>query len=53
MAECFARGERMLNGVELTAKRVATNIGMVYENGHPEPWFIAMSDVPTTARTFD
>jgi hypothetical protein len=53
LAECFARGERMLNGVELTAKRVATNIGMVHENGHPEPWFIAMSDVPTTAKTFD
>src|SRR5262245_64935822 len=43
----------MLNGVELTAKRVATNVGMVHENGHPEPWFIAMSDVPTTAKTFD
>ena len=53
LAECFARGERMLNGVELTTKRVATNIGMVHEDGHPEPWFIAMSDVPSTAKTFD
>ena len=53
VAECFARGERMLSGVELTGKRVATNIGMVHEEGHPEPWFIAMSDTPTTARTFD
>ena len=53
VAECFARGERMLTGVELTAKRVPTNIGMVHEDGHPEPWFIAMSDAPTTARTFD
>lgn len=53
VAECFARGERMLVGVELTAKRVPTNIGMVHEEGHPEPWFIAMSDTPTNAKTFD
>ena len=53
LAECFAGGARMLTGVELTGKRVATNIGMVHEDGHPEPWFIAMSVVPTTAKTFD
>ena len=53
VSACFARGERMLAGVELTGKRVKTNIGMVHEEGHPEPWFIAMSDAPTTARTFD
>jgi len=75
IAECFSRGERMLTGVALTAKRVATNIGlgsmkMVSERlsqatfatrkrrerqalTHPEPWFIAMSDAPTTAKTFD
>lgn len=28
IAECFSRGERMLTGVEVTAKRVATNIGL-------------------------
>lgn len=53
VADCFARGEHMLTDIELTAKRVRTNIGMVHEDGHPEPWFIAMSDAPTTARTFD
>ena len=53
VAQCFARGEHMLTDVELTGKRVATNIGMVHEDGHPEPWFIAMSDAPTTAKTFD
>ena len=30
-----------------------TNIGMVHEDGHPEPWFIAMSGTPSTAKTFD
>ena len=53
VAECFARGERMLTDVELTGKRVRTNIGMVHEDGHPEPWFIAISDAPTTAKMFD
>jgi Transposase DDE domain len=53
VAQCFVRGERMLTDVGLTAKRVRTNIGMVHEDGHPEPWFIAMSDAPTTAKTFD
>ena len=50
VAQCFARGERMLTDVEMTAKRARTNIGMVHEEGHPEPWFIAMSDAPTTAK---
>ena len=53
ISDCFARGERMLTGIELTGKRVKTNVGMVHEEGHPEPWFIAMSQAPTTARTFD
>jgi hypothetical protein len=53
LSACFGRGERMLTGVELTSKRVRTNVGMVHEDGHPEPWLIAMSDTPTTAKTFD
>ena len=53
LAECFARGERMLTGVELTGKRVPTNIAMVHEAGHPEPWIIALSEAPTVHRAFD
>lgn len=54
LAQCFLdEKRRMLKDVELTGKRVRTNVGMVHEAGHPEPWFIAMSDTPTTARTFD
>src|SRR4051794_35621202 len=52
-AACFARGERLLSGVELTGKRVATNVAMVHEPGHPEPWIIAMSEPPTVHRAFD
>ena len=53
VADCFARGERNLVDVGLTGKRVRTNIGMIHEEGHPEPWFIAMSETPTKAKTFD
>src|SRR5690242_5271271 len=51
--ECFARGERLLSDVGLTGKRVATNVAMVHEAGHPEPWIIAMSEAPTVHRAFD
>ena len=53
LAECFARGEHMLTDVELTEKRARTNIAMLHEAGHPEPWIIALSDPPTTWRACD
>ena len=37
LAECFARGEHMLTGIDLTEKRVATNVAMVHEAGHRSP----------------
>jgi hypothetical protein len=37
VAQCFARGERMLTDVGQTAKPMRTNVGMVHEDGHPEP----------------
>ena len=53
LAACFAGGEHLLSGVELTEKRVVTNVAMVHEPGHPEPWIIAMSETPTAHRAFD
>jgi hypothetical protein len=53
LAECFARGQHMLTGVGLTAKRVVTNVAMVHEAGHPEPWIIALSEPPSIHRAFD
>ena len=53
LAACFARGERLLSGVELTEKRATTHVAMVHEPGHPEPWIIAMSEPPTVHRAFD
>jgi Transposase DDE domain len=53
LAACFARGEYLLSDIELTEKRVATNVARVHEPGHPEPWIIAMSDAPSAHRAFD
>jgi len=53
LAECFARGEHMLNDVRLTEKRARTHIAMLHEEGHPEPWIIALSEPPTPWRAYD
>jgi hypothetical protein len=53
LANCFARGDHMLCDVELTEKRALTNIAMLHEEGHPEPWIIAMSDAPSAYRALD
>jgi hypothetical protein len=33
--------------------RVTTNIGIIHEAGHPEPWIIAMNAEPNKGRTLD
>jgi len=30
--------------IELTSKKIPTNIGIIHDPGHAEPWIIAMSD---------
>lgn len=51
----LARGvtERYLPGVRLFAPGVMTNLGILHEAGHPEPWIIAMDGVPTRAAVLD
>ena len=52
-------GELALSGVcciedvALTAKRVSTNIGIICDPGHAEPWIIAMSAKPGYLTTLD
>lgn len=41
-----ARKLPYLLDIELTHRRVTTNIGIIKDLGHDEPWFIAMSDRP-------
>ena len=43
----------MLTNVALTGKRALTNIAMLHEDGHREPWIIALSDPPTAWRAHD
>ncbi len=42
-----------LETVELTAKRACTNIGIIQDPGHSEPWIIAMSEKPGYLKTLD
>jgi hypothetical protein len=50
----LARTQPYLTGVELTAaQRVRTNIGVIHDPGHEEPWIVAMSDKPGYLTTLD
>lgn len=42
-----------LQDVELTGKRARTNIGIIHDPGHAEPWIIAMSERPSYFRTLE
>jgi hypothetical protein len=42
-----------LSNVELTHRRITTNIGIIHDPGHDEPWIIAMSAKPTYLTTLD
>ena len=45
--------ERYLTGVRLFAPEIITNLGILHEDHHPEPWIIAMDAVPTRASVLD
>lgn len=42
-----------LTGVRLFAHGVITNLGILHEDGHSEPWIIAMDTAPTRASVLD
>lgn len=48
-------GDRVfaLENVRLTAKKATTNIGVIHDPGHAEPWIIAMSAMPGYLNTLD
>jgi hypothetical protein len=45
--------ERYLRDVRLFNHGVPTNLGILHEPGHPEPWIIAMNDPPNRATVRD
>ena len=49
----LARRTPILTGVELTARRVRTNVGFIEAPGHEEPWIVAMSEAPGYLATLD
>ena len=46
-------GTHYFQDVGLTAKRVSTNIGIIHDAGHAEPWIVAMSAEPSYLSTLD
>lgn len=50
---CAKRKMFYLEDVELTSKRVRTNIGIIHDPGHDEPWIIAMAETPSYWRTLE
>jgi hypothetical protein len=46
-------GQTYFEAVSLTGKRVSTNIGIIHDPGHAEPWIIAMSAKPGYLTTLD
>ena len=42
-----------LENVRLTARQATTNIGVIHDPGHAEPWIIAMSATPGYLKTLD
>ncbi len=51
--ERLARDTPYLTEVELTARRVRTNVGFIQDPGHEEPWIVAMSEAPGYLTTLD
>jgi hypothetical protein len=51
--EQLSRRTPYLTGVDLTARRVRTNVGMIEDPGHEEPWIVAMSETPGYLSTLD
>ena len=53
LQHCFEAGEWLMENVALTEAKVKTHVAMVHDAGHEEPWMIAMSEAPSSARAFD
>lgn len=53
LAEHVTDKRPYLANVALTHRRIVTNIGIINEPGHDEPWIIAMSDAPGYVTTLD
>jgi hypothetical protein len=49
--DLLSQGLAFIEGVELGY--VVTNIGVIQDAGHAEPWIIAMDVKPTRARVLD
>lgn len=52
-AACAKERIFSLEDVELTTRRGRTDIGIIHDPGHPEPWIIALAERPGYLRTLE
>lgn len=51
--DCLKMGLSEIENAQFNGTDVTTNIGILHEKGHPEPWIIAMDCKPTQYTTLD
>ena len=51
--DCLKMGLSEIENAKFNETDIATNIGIIHEAGHPEPWIIAMDCKPTKFTTLD
>lgn len=49
--EAYDQGFSALEDIAFDKTNVYTNVGILHEDGHPEPWYIAMECPPTSQNT--
>jgi hypothetical protein len=51
--DCAKTKDLYLENVQLTARKARTNIGIIHDPGHEEPWIVAMREKPGYLRTLE
>ncbi len=51
--DAFAMGMKIMEDATFNQSKITTNIGILHEDGHPEPWFIVMDCAPNEYKTLD
>ena len=49
----YNMGMRSMENATFNKSEITTNIGILHEEGHPEPWFIVMDCAPHAYKTLD
>lgn len=51
--DAYEMGMKSMENATFNKSEITTNIGILHEDGHPEPWFIVMDCAPNAYKTLD